>query len=75
MKFEYKDVRSFKNYYPERFKAELSELPLCEIYGINDVNEKIDYFNQLFINTLDKHAPIKHTRIKDKLNKFINSIL
>jgi hypothetical protein len=52
------------NYDSERFiKAQLSELPLCEIYGINDVNEKIDYFNQLFINTLDKHAPIKHTRI------------
>ena len=73
--FEYKDVRSYKNYNPERFKAELSELPFCEIYGINDVNEKIDYFNQFFINTLDKHAPIKHTRIKGKLNKFINKDL
>ncbi len=34
--FEYKDVR--RNYDPERFKAELSELPFFEIYGIHDVN-------------------------------------
>ena len=36
-RFEYKDVRSYKNYDSECFKAELSiaELLFCEIYGIN----------------------------------------
>jgi hypothetical protein len=70
-RLEYKDVRSFKNYNSESFKAELSELPFHETYRINDVNEKIDHFNQLFINTLDKHAPIKHIKIKGRLNQFI----
>ncbi|CAB4043286.1 Hypothetical predicted protein, partial [Paramuricea clavata] len=69
------DVRSFKNYNSESFKAELSQLPFNETYRINDVNEKIDHFNQLFINTLDKHAPIKHIRIKGRLNQFINKEL
>ena len=71
-RLEYKDVRSFKNYNSESFKAELSQLPFHETYRINDVNEKIDHFNQLFINTLDKHAPIKHIRTKGRLNQFIN---
>ncbi|CAB3996972.1 Hypothetical predicted protein [Paramuricea clavata] len=74
-RLEYKDVRSFKNYNSESFKAELSQLPFHETYRINDVNEKIDHFNQLFINTLDKHAPIKHIRIKGRLNQFINKEL
>ena len=74
-RLEYKDVRSFKNYNSESFKAELSQLQFHETYRINDVNEKIDHFNPLFINTLDKHAPIKHIRIKGRLNQFINKEL
>ena len=53
----------------------MSGLPFCEIYRINDVNEKIGFFNQLFTNTLDKHAPIKRIRIKGRTNKFINNEL
>ena len=72
-RLEYKDVRSYKNYDAEIFKTELSGLPFCEIYRINDVNEKIGFFNQLFTNTLDKHAPIKRIKIKGRTNKFINN--
>ena len=74
-RLEYKDVRSYKNYDSEIFKTELSGLPFREIYRINDVNEKIDFFNQLFTNTLDKHAPIKRIRIRGRTNKFINNEL
>jgi hypothetical protein len=75
LQLEYKDVRSFKNYNFKSFKAELSQLPFHETHRINDVNEKIDHFNQLFINTPDKHAPIKHIRIKGRLTQFINKEL
>ena len=72
---EYKDVRSYKNYDSEIFQTELSGLPFREIYRINDVNEKIGFFNKLFTNTLDKHAPIECIRIKGRTNKFINNEL
>ena len=73
IRLEYKDVRRYKNYDSGTFKTELSQLPFHEICRINDVNDKIEFFNQLFINTLDKQAPVKRVRIKGKTNKFINN--
>ena len=33
---------------------------------------KLYLFNQLFINTLNDHAPIKHIRVKGRPQTFIN---
>jgi hypothetical protein len=37
-----------------------------------DVDDKLYLFNQLFINTLNDHAPIKHIRVKGRPQPFIN---
>jgi hypothetical protein len=37
-----------------------------------DVDDKLYLFNQLFINTLNDHVPIKHIRVKGRPQPFIN---
>ncbi len=68
----YLNTRSYKNYDPVCFSAELLELPFFEVYFTDDVNVKLDLFNQLFLNTLNKHAPIKHIKIRGKSHPFID---
>ena len=61
-----------QNYDPVCFSAELLELPFFEVCFTDDVNVKLDLFNQLFLNTLNKHAPIKHIKIRGKSHPFID---
>ena len=61
------NTRSYKNYDPVCFSAELLELPFFEVYFTDDVNVKLDLSNQLFLNTLNKHAPIKHIKIRGEI--------
>ena len=68
----YLNTRSYKNYDPVYFSAELLELPFLEVYFTDDVNVKLDLFNQLFLNTLNKHAPIKLIKIRGKSHPFID---
>ena len=32
------------------------------VFSAQDVEDKLHLFNQLFINTLNNHAPVKHTK-------------
>ena len=68
---KYINVRSYKRYDPIYFKTEVAQLPLHEIYSTYDVNSKLDLFNELFLNTLNKHAPMKYAKIKGRPHKFI----
>ena len=43
-RLECKDAGSYKDYDSEIFKTELSQLPFHEIYHINDVNDKVEFF-------------------------------
>ncbi len=69
----YLNTRSYKNYDPVCFSAELLELPFFEIYFTDDMNVKLDLFNQLFLNMLSKHAPInQNIKIRGKSHPFID---
>ena len=59
----YIHVRSDKKYDPICFKTEVAQLLLHEIYLTHDVNSKLDLFNELYLNTLDRHAPMKCVKI------------
>ena len=54
------------------FATELSLLPFDMVFSAQDVEDKLHLFNQLFINTLNSHAPVKHTIIKGRSQSFIN---
>jgi hypothetical protein len=64
-------VRSYKSYDPICFKREVAQLPLHGIYSTRDVNSKLELFNELFLNTLNRHAPMKYIKIKGRPHKFI----
>jgi len=59
----YKLLRNEKRFDESAFKKELSSVPFNVVYSIDDPNEKVDIFNSLFKSCLDKHAPLRRTRI------------
>ena len=65
-------ARSLKHYDPNRFVMDLSQLPFDMIFSAEDVEDKLHLFNQLFISTLNNHAPVKHITIKGRPRPFIN---
>ena len=56
--------RSFKNFDEIAF---LLAVPWSEIEIFNDTGESLEAWNSLFIETVDKHAPIKTHRIKNDI--------
>ncbi len=65
-------ARSLKHYDPNQFVTELSLLPFDMVVSAQDAEDKLHLFNQLFTNTLNNHAPVKHTIIKGRSQSFIN---
>ena len=51
---------------------DLSRLAFDMIFSAEDVEDKLHLFNQLFISTLNNHAPVKHITIKGGPRSFIN---
>ena len=43
-----------------------------ENYLITDASEKLDYFNEVFLDILDKHAPIKIIKLKHRQCAFLD---
>ena len=58
--------RTLKNYNAESFLLHLQaqQVSWTENYLITDASEKLDYFNLVFLDLLDKHAPIKIIKLK-----------
>ena len=52
------EVRGYEHYDPVSFSDGFSHLPLHDIASIDDVNGKLDLFNDLVCSTLDAHIPI-----------------
>ncbi len=64
-------ARSLKHYDPNQFVTQL-RLPFDMVFSAQDVEDKLHLFNQLLINTLNNHAPVKYTIIKGRSQSFIN---
>ena len=58
-------------YDPMCFKTEVIQRPLPEVYSTHDVNSNLDLFNELYLNTLNKHAPMKRVKMKGRPPKSI----
>ena len=69
----YITTRSYRNYDPDLFTIDLaSNLDrLVSTFRIDNVDEKLIIFNEIFLNTLDKHAPIKTMKVRGKSCPFI----
>ncbi len=55
--------RSFKHFDPVKFGQDLREAPF-HVGEIFDIDSHMDYFQQMFLNILDRHAPIKTKTIR-----------
>ena len=69
----YVTVRSFKTYSKELFVNDLSLVPWHIVDTFDDVNDKLDVFNKLFMDVLDVHAPVKRIKLKSRPNPFVTS--
>ena len=69
----YKCVRSYKNYKPDSFLADLQRIPWYDISIMDDANVMLDHFNERFLHGLDTHAPVKTVRIKHRGWPFIST--
>ena len=65
-------ARSYRHYNPAVFNGDLSLVQWEQMYLIDDVNEKLDFFNGRFLNILEVHAPIKNMRMRNRRSPFVN---
>ena len=69
----YITTRSYNKYDPDLFVTDLaSNLDrFVSIFRKDNVDEKLTIFNETFLNTLDKHAPVKTLKVRGKSCPFI----
>ena len=60
------NYRSFKNFDEANFLIDLSLVPWEMIQSFDTVDDMVSVWNTLFLETLNKHAPVKSHRIKKK---------
>ncbi len=66
-------TRSYKNYESDRLLADLKQVPWYEIPLVDDVNKMLAIFNERFLDVLEKHAPVKTVKIKNRRCPFVNT--
>ncbi|CAB4033454.1 RNA-directed DNA polymerase from transposon BS, partial [Paramuricea clavata] len=61
-------TRSFKHFNSQAFNNDVALAPWSIVDAFDDVEDKLQAFNSLFIDILDKHAPIKTFKIRGRPN-------
>ena len=64
-------VRSYRNYKATEFAKDISAVPWDTVEILDDVSDRVDTFNDLFLSILDENAPIKNIKIRAKPSPFI----
>lgn len=54
------------------FLRDLLECNLTAIYSFSNVNEKLDYFNNILLSLINRHAPLTRKFIRDPSSPWIN---
>ncbi len=74
------EYRNFKNFSPENFLSDLYIMPWCEIDDKQNIDEMWQCWKSLFVQVLDKHAPLKTKRVRKRgsapwINRVVRSKL
>ena len=56
--------RNMKKFDVDKFLGDLSKVPFSEISALSNPSDMVASFNKLFLNILDKHAPLIEKRVK-----------
>ncbi len=54
------NVRSYKDYKASEFAKDIADVPWDTVEILDDLSDRVDTFNDLFLSVLDEHAPIKN---------------
>ena len=69
------NVRVFKTYVPDNFSSDIAQVPWQAFDFSSDIDEKVATFNNLFLDVLNQHAPVKQITVKAKPIPFMTSEL
>ena len=69
---EIKELRNFKNFNVNNFNADLERTLWVNVNNSGDPNEMWTYWKSKFIAIVDKHAPLKRKRIRNKKSTWLN---
>lgn len=64
--------RSFKRFDPDKLRADLSEAPWSVMDTFDSADDKASFFNQLFLQILNEHSPIRRVRVKKNGSPWVN---
>lgn len=65
--------RNFKNFQGQHFRNDLCSMPWGSIETLNDLNDMWQTWKDMFLIVIDKHAPLKNRRIRNKRSPWLNS--
>lgn len=68
-------ARSFKRYNKEKFRSEVADIPWSVVESFDDLNDAVSAWNTLFVDVVNRHAPIKKLRIKRAIKPWITKEL
>ena len=68
---KYITTRSYKNYGHNNFIQDLTYAPFHMVSFFDDFDDQVHAFNCIFLDVLDKHAPIKRIKIKSRPNPYV----
>ena len=72
---KYKTGRNLKNFDVEAFRKDMNDIDFNPVYEINNPEEACSVFLSLIMKVVDKHAPLRKTRIKQKDSPWMTPII
>ena len=69
------EMRQFKNFQKDVFLNDLEQMPWRDVSSHSDPNDMWQEWKNLFVSCMDKHAPLKSKRIRNKRSPWITSEL
>ena len=65
-------IRSFKNFNKEDFLRDVAQRPWDDVSQFSDPNEMWEFWKNQLLTCIDKHAPSKSRRIRNKNSPWIS---
>ena len=51
--------RSYKKFIADKFREDLAAVPWSVSDVFDSVDDKVNFFNEMFLQVIDKHAPLR----------------
>ena len=68
----YKFIRNEKTLDTQAFQSDFNTLPLEVVYGMESPDDMVDAMNTLFTECLDRHTPLRKTKVTRQAAPWLN---